>query len=75
MEALLAELFDLTTEAGSGVACDEKGFFVGEVALVECDAGTLRWRPRRLSALNQDLTKCYGLSVEMDSNRAARLKI
>lgn len=45
--------------------------FVGAVPFLErvCDPGIgeiNRWRPRPISALNRDLSECYGLPVEFD---------
>lgn len=56
---------------GFGVSCNENGVFAGAVLLLErvCDPGIgeiNRWRPRPLSALNHDLSVCYGLPVEFD---------
>lgn len=64
---LLGRHFSLSSEAASGVRSGENGVFVGDVPLLERygnETGPPRWRPRVLSELNRDLSRCYGLPVD-----------
>ena len=49
-----------------GVFCGEEGLWLGPIPLLDCDpAGSRRlFVPRPLEALNRDLMRCYGLSVD-----------
>jgi hypothetical protein len=50
------------------VFCDAEGLSVGEVALLERppDLGADQtWRPRPVTELNRDLSRCYGLPIEV----------
>jgi hypothetical protein len=65
--------FGLSEQHGQGVSCDEKGVFVGAVPLVEpCHgcAGLKKFRPRPLADLNCDLSKRYGLPVDLSAKTA-----
>jgi hypothetical protein len=69
--ALVGRRFSLSDVPGVGVSCGENGLFVGGVPLLErvCDSGEFgldQWRLRPASALNRDLSACYGLPVEVD---------
>ncbi len=60
--------FRLGRRPGEGVFCDADGLLVGEVALLErsADLGEAQgWRPRPLVELNRDLSRCYGLPIEI----------
>jgi hypothetical protein len=63
----LGRRFGLSDVPGNGVCCGQDGVFVGAVPLLEQGRGlgeADRWHPRRVSDLNRDLSKCYGLPVE-----------
>jgi hypothetical protein len=69
--AYIGRRFSLSEVPGIGVSCSEKGVFVGAVPLLERvwssdDSGRDQWRSRPTSALNRDLSACYGLPVEVD---------
>jgi len=61
-------IFRLGRRPGEGVFCDADGLLVGEVALLErsSDLGDAQgWRPRPVADLNRDLSRCYGLPIEI----------
>jgi hypothetical protein len=67
--------FSLSDVPGTGVSCDRNGLFVGGVPLLErcCGEGpetSGQWQPRQLSDLNYDLSKRYGVLVELNRNIA-----
>jgi hypothetical protein len=76
MEGSLSQIgrwFGLSEQHGHGVSCDEKGVFVGAVPLIEpCHGcvGLKEFRPRPLAALNHDLSKRYGLPVDVSAKTA-----
>jgi hypothetical protein len=60
--------FCLSSERGNGVFCDENGLLVGGVPLLErirTSGRPAQWRPRPILDLNRDLSKRYGLPVEI----------
>jgi hypothetical protein len=62
--------FRLEEHHGSGVSCDERGLFVGGTALLERDEmghGPGDWRPRPTVDLNSELTRTYGLDIEVSA--------
>lgn len=62
--------FSLSHERGSGVFCDDNGLLVGGVPLLERthnSGGAEQWRPRPVFDLNRDLSKRYGLPIEISS--------
>lgn len=62
--------FGLSSERGSGVFCDDDGLLVGGVPLLERthnSGGPEQWRPRLVFDLNHDLSKRYGLPIEISS--------
>jgi hypothetical protein len=70
--------FALSDQHGHGVSCDEKGVFVGSVPLVEpCHgcAGLKKFRPRPLADLNRDLSKRYGLPIDLGAKTASLTSI
>jgi hypothetical protein len=70
--------FALSDQHGHGVSCDEKGVFVGAVPLVEpcrsC-AGLKKFQPRPLADLNRDLSKRYGLPIDLISKTSGLASI
>jgi len=65
--------FRLTGGRGRGVSCGEDGLFAGDTALLEKVAdreGQREWRPRLQSDLARDLTKAYGLPVDLSGKLA-----
>ncbi len=61
--------FSLSAEPGRGVFCGQEGLFVGWVQLLEWrrtsrDAG--EWQPRSAADLNRDLSKQYGMFIEIE---------
>jgi hypothetical protein len=66
----IGQRFGLSDKPGSGVSCSENGLFVGEVPILELTIGTngsAQWQPRRMSDVNCDLSKRYGLPVELNA--------
>jgi hypothetical protein len=66
--------FHLSEQHAHGVSCNEKGVFVGAVPLIEpCHgcAGLKKFQPRPLPDLNRDLSKCYGLPVDLSTKTGA----
>jgi hypothetical protein len=66
----VARHFSLSSERGSGVFCDENGLLVGGVSLLErfrSNGSPEQWRPRPVFDLNRDLSKRYGLPVDISS--------
>ena len=62
--------FSLSSERSSGVFCDENGLLVGGVPLFErlrCGGSPEQWSPRSVFDLNRDLSKRYGLPVNISS--------
>jgi hypothetical protein len=62
-------IFRLARRPGEGVFCDVDGLSVGEVALLERapdSRGAQPWRPRPAAELNRDLSRCYGLPIEIE---------
>jgi hypothetical protein len=62
--------FGLSNERGTGVFCDENGLLVGGVPLLErirSNDSPEQWRPRPVFDLNRDLSKRYGLPIEISS--------
>jgi hypothetical protein len=59
--------FRLADAPGTGVSCNQNGFFVGETSLLEekrDHPGHPEWRARALSDPNRDLSKRYGLPID-----------
>jgi muramidase (phage lysozyme) len=72
--AEVQSIFRLGRRPGEGVFCDADGLLVGEVALLErsSDVGDAQaWRPRPLAELNRDLSRCYGLPIEITTKAGA----
>jgi hypothetical protein len=68
---LIGRRFGLSIERGSGIFCDESGLFVGGVPMLERSKGSdgaVQWRPRAADELNRDLSKRYGVPIEIHSN-------
>jgi hypothetical protein len=68
---LIGRRFGLSIERGSGIFCDESGLFVGGVPMLErskSSDGAVQWRPRPADELNRDLSKRYGVPIEIHSN-------
>ena len=66
-------IYRLGRRPGEGVFCDIEGLLVGEVALLErsSDLGDVQpWRPRPVADLNHDLSRCYGLPIEIEGKAA-----
>ena len=62
--------FTLSNERDYGVFCDENGLLVGGVPLFErtrSSGGPEQWRPRQVFDLNRDLSKRYGLPIDISS--------
>lgn len=62
-------IFRLGRRPGEGVFCDAEGLSVGEVALLERSSDLdeeQRWRPRPVTELNRDLSRCYGLPIDIE---------
>ncbi|HEY1983320.1 MAG TPA: hypothetical protein VGH13_24830 [Xanthobacteraceae bacterium] len=51
------------SQSADGISCNAQGVFIGHVPLLEKAAG--RWMPRRVAELNDELTTCYRLPVEI----------
>ncbi len=69
-------IFRLARCRGEGVFCDADGLSVGDVALLERapqSRGAQSWRPRPTARLNHDLSRCYGLPIEIEA-KAGGLK-
>jgi hypothetical protein len=69
-------IFRLRRRPGEGVFCGADGLSVGEVALLERASdsrGAQPWRPRPAAELNRDLSRCYGLPIEIET-KAGGLK-
>jgi hypothetical protein len=66
-------VFSLSGRPGIGVNCGEQGFFVGDVPLVERKRGSGSWEPRASEELSIELSKCYGLDVEVGPVRRSPL--
>jgi hypothetical protein len=77
MEDSLSQIgrwFGLSEQRGHGVSCDENGVFVGAVPLVEpCHgcAGLRKFRPRPLADLNRELSKRYGMPLDLSAKTAS----
>lgn len=56
-------MFRLGRQAGEGVFCGADGLWVGGVALLERESEPDAWRPRTANDLDQELSRCYGLTV------------
>jgi hypothetical protein len=68
--SLIGRRFALSSERGRGIFCGEGGVFVGGVPMFERAFGndsSEHWRPRPRLDLNRDLSKRYGLPIEIDS--------
>jgi hypothetical protein len=66
--------FHLSEQHAHGVSCNDKGVFVGAVPLIEpCHgcAGLKKFQPRPLPDLNRDLSKRYGLPVDLSTKTGA----
>jgi hypothetical protein len=50
-------------QRADGASCNAQGVFIGHVPLLEKVDG--RWTPRRATELNDELTACYRLTVEI----------
>ncbi len=62
--------FSLSEQRDCGVFCDENGLLVGGVPLFErirSKGGPEQWSQRSVFDLNQDLSKRYGLPVDIGS--------
>ncbi len=67
---MIARRFGLSDRPGGGVFCGKSGVFVGGVSLLErtCSTGALKeWRLRPVHDLNRDLSRRYGLPIEINS--------
>lgn len=49
--------------SADGISCNAQGVFIGHVPLLEKVDG--RWMPRRAAELNEELTACYRLPVDI----------
>ena len=52
-----------SAQSANGISCNEQGVFIGPVPLLEKTDG--RWTPRRAAELNDELTTCYRLPIEI----------
>lgn len=50
-------------QSADGVSCNAQGVFVGPIPLLETVDG--RWTPRRAAELNDELTACYRLPIDI----------
>jgi hypothetical protein len=67
---LVGRRFGLSSERGRGIFCGDDGLLVGGVPILERAFGNdhfEQWRPRPTIDLNRDLSKRYGLPVEINS--------
>jgi hypothetical protein len=62
--------FAVSADKGAdNVSCNARGVFVGHIPLLE-EVGR-SWRPRRTAELNQELTDCYRLPVDITAKANA----
>jgi hypothetical protein len=67
---LVGRRFELSSERHRGIFCSQDGLFVGGVPILERIFGndsSEQWRPRPAIDLNRDLSKRYGVPVEIVS--------
>lgn len=57
-------------QSADGVSCNAQGVFVGHIPLLEKVDG--RWMPRRAAELNDELTTCYRLPVDIAAKASAQ---
>lgn len=65
--------YGLVDEPGRGICCGEEGLWIDDTPLLErvADAaGRSSWRPRLAPELNNDLSRSYGLPVEIGGKLA-----
>jgi hypothetical protein len=59
--------FGLTIDRSSTLSCSAAGLHLGETPLLERSEDGSQWRPRAIGDLSRELSKCYGLPVDMTS--------
>ena len=65
----IGQRFVLSHKPGDGIFCGEDGLFVGDIPLLKQVHGMsnlAQWHPRPIRDLNRDLSKRYGLPIELD---------
>ena len=66
--------FRLADAPGAGVSCNQNGLFVGETALFDerrDHLGRAEWRARSFADLNRDLSRRYGLPIDLSAKMPA----
>lgn len=67
---MLDRFFRLSGVPGLGVRCSREGLFVGQTQLLErvcIQNGRLEWRIRPAGAIERDLSKNYGMPIELSA--------
>jgi hypothetical protein len=67
---LVGRRFSLSDAPDGSVSCGADGVFIGEVPLLErsCSRNDLQqWEPRPVCDLNRDLSKRYGLPIDINA--------
>ena len=63
----IGQRFGLSHNRGDGIFCSEDGLFVGDVPLLkQSGRASDLWQLRPISDLNRDLSRRYGLPIELD---------
>jgi hypothetical protein len=75
---LIGRYFGLSDAPGGSVSCGTSGVFVGEVPLLErsCSRnGFQQWEPRPARDLNRDLSKRYGIPIDINAKSGGLIAI
>ena len=67
-------VFRLADAPGTGVSCNQNGLFAGETALLDerrDHLGRAEWHARSVADLNRDLSKRYGLPIDLSAKMPA----
>src|SRR3984893_12001326 len=67
---LIGRHFGLSDAPGDSVSCGTDGVFIGEVLLLGrscCRNDFQQWEPRPVCDLNRDLSKRYGLPIDINA--------
>ena len=75
---LIGRYFGLSDAPGGSVSCGTSGVFVGEVPLLErsCSRnGFQQWEPRPVRDLNRDLSKRYGIPIDINAKAGGLIAI
>lgn len=75
---LIGRYFGVSDAPGASVSCGTSGVFVGEVPLLErsCSRnGFQQWEPRPVRDLNRDLSKRYGIPIDIDAKAGGLIAI